>query len=232
MKAVILAAGKGIRMLPLTENIPKQLITINGKPFLHYVLEHLHNAGCREIGMVVGYRKEKIEEYVRMYQQHKLKITLMPQANANGTGNAVLQAKKFCGKDNFIVINGDNLYSLEDLKAVQKSDNYCYVVGKEIEEWQKYGVLVTAQDMLVRIVEKPTEFVGKMINVGMYKCTPDIWRALEQIKPSPRGEYEFTDAISILAQEKKVKVLRLQGYWLDLGCTEDIPKIEKFLVSN
>jgi len=227
MQAVILAAGKGTRMFPLTKDKPKILIEINGKPFLYYVLENLKKAGITELAIVVNYHKEKIEEYIRA---HKLKITIITQPEAKGTGDALRQAKYFCGREDFIVMNGDNLYSVEDLKTVQKKDELCYIVGKEMEEWQKYGVLVTTKDQyLVKIIEKPKEFVGKMINVGLYKCTSDIWRAVENIGLSPRGEYELTDAIGLLAKEHKVKVLRLQNYWLDLGCKEDILTIEKFL---
>ncbi|MBI2145900.1 NTP transferase domain-containing protein [Candidatus Woesearchaeota archaeon] len=227
MKAVILAAGKGIRMLPLTKDKPKILIEINGKPFLYYLLENLKKAGITELGIVVGYKKEKIAEYIRT---HKLKITLITQPEAKGTGDALRQAKSFCDRDDFIVMNGDNLYSVEDLKAVQQKDRFCYVIGKEVEDWQKYGVLVISKDHhLVKIVEKPIDFVGKMINVGLYKCTYDIWPAVENLGLSLRGEYELTDAICLLAQEHKVKVLRLHDYWLDLGCLEDILKIEEFL---
>ena len=74
-------------------------------------------------------------------------------------------------------------------------------------------------------IEKPKEFYGNLTNIGLYKFTPDIWKALDQIGLSPRGEYELTDAISILAKQGKVKFLKLKEYWLDLGCKEDIPKV-------
>ncbi len=226
MKAVILAAGKGIRMLPLTEDKPKVLIEINGKPFLWYLLENLRKAGFTEYGIVVNYKKEKIEEFLKRY---KIKATLIDQPEPLGTGDAYKQARGFCGEENFVGIYGDNLYSVEDLQAVQKQDPFCYVVGKEVEDWQKYGILITKGEKLIKIVEKPSQFVGDMANTGLYKFTPDLWPALEKIKSSPRGEYEITDALSLLAEEGKVKVLPLQEYWLDLGCREDIPKITRFL---
>lgn len=226
MKAVILAAGKGTRLLPLTRTIPKVLILINGKPFLWYLLENLRKAGISEFGIVVNHRKEKMKEFLEYY---KIKATLIDQPEPLGTGDAVKQAKNFCGKENFIVVSGDNLYAVEDLKAVQQKDKFCYMAGKEVEDWQKYGVLIVERDTLVKIVEKPKEFVGNLVNTGLYKCTVDIWPALNKIKPSSREEYEFTDALSVLAKEGKVKVLKLQDYWLDLGKKEDIPKIEEFL---
>lgn len=226
MKAVILAAGKGIRLLPLTVDKPKVLIEINGRPFLWYVLENLRKAGITEYGLVVNHKKEKMKEFLREYG---IKATLLDQPTPLGTGDAVKHAKDFCGKDNFIIVSGDNLYGVEDLKAVQREDAFCYIVGKEVEDWQKYGVLVVKGDLLIKIVEKPKEFVSNLVNTGLYKCTSDIWPALDKIGLSPRREYEFTDALSILAQEGKVKVLKLQKYWLDLGSKESVKMIEEFL---
>ncbi len=226
MKAVILAAGKGTRMLPLTLDKPKVLLEINGKPFLWHVLGNLKKAGITEYGVVVNHRKENMEEFLREYN---IKAVLIDQPEPLGTGDAVKQAKAFCGAHDFIIVSGDNLYAVEDLKAIQKHDSFCWIAGKEVEDWQKYGVLVTEGDKLLKIVEKPNEFVGDLVNTGLYKCTAGIWPALNKIGLSPRGEYEFTDALSILAKEGKVKVLRLEGYWLDLGCKEDVGMIEGFL---
>jgi len=229
MKAVILAAGKGIRMLPLTLDKPKVLIEINDKPFLWYVMENLKKAGVTEYAIIANHKIEKMREFLTRYN---IKATLFHQPESWGTGDAVKQAKHSCGKDNFIIVSGDNLYSAEDLKAIQKKDSFCYIAGKEVQDWQKYGVLVTQGDTLVRIMEKPTEFVGNLVNVGLYKCTADIWPALDKIGLSPRGEYEFTDALSLLAKEGKVKVLKLQQHWLDLGGKEDVGKIERFLMEK
>ena len=229
MKAIILTAGKGTRMLPLTEKIPKVLIPINGKPFLWYVIENLKKAGYHEWGIVVGYLHEQIADFVR---QHKIKATIIPQEKPLGTGHAVLQAKQFCGTENFVVLGGDNLFSVADLKQVHHHDDFCYVVGKQVDDPQRYGVLLAEKDRLIKIVEKPQLPIGNLINIGLYKFTPDIWTALSQIELSPRGEYELTDAITLLAKQNKVKVLPLQDYWLDLGSKEDIPKIEEFLASN
>jgi len=216
-------------MLPLTLDKPKVLIEIYGKPFLWYVLENLKKAGVTEFAIIANHKIEKMGKFLTHYN---IKATLLQQPEPRGTGDAVKQARGFCGQDNFIIVSGDNLYSAEDLKLVQRDDAFCYIVGKEVQDWHKYGVLVAEGEKLVKIVEKPTKFVGNLVNVGLYKCTADIWPALDKIGLSSRGEYEFTDALSILAKEEKVKVLRLKDYWLDLGCKEDVGKIEEFLESN
>lgn len=228
MKAVILAAGKGVRMLPLTLDRPKTLIEINGKPFLMHLLERLYNAGFqdKDIAIVAGYKKEKIEEFL---VQHNLAITLIEQQALVGTGDAVYHAREFVDEDNFIVVGGDNLFSADDLLRIQQEDEYCRVAGWEVENPSRYGVLVCEGEMLTEIVEKPKEFVGNLINAGLYKFTPDIFEALEQIEISERGELELTDAIFLFAEGRKVKVMMLQDYWLDLGRKEDVQKVEEFL---
>ena len=92
MKAVILAAGKGTRMLPLTETIPKVLVEVNGKPFLHYVIENLKKAGFTELGIVVGYMKEKVAEFLK---NNQIEATLIEQEQQLGTGDAIKKAKDF-----------------------------------------------------------------------------------------------------------------------------------------
>lgn len=230
MKAVILAAGKGVRMLPLTRDKPKPLIEINGKPFLMYILDNLHNAGFKDenIAIVAGYKKEKIEEFL---EEQNLAITMIEQPALLGTGDALYQAREFVDEEDCLVLGGDNLFSTDDLLRIKHDDSFCYVVGWKVENPSRYGVLVCKGNMLLEIVEKPKEFVGNLINAGLYKFTPDIFEALEEIEPSERGELELTDAVSLLAESRKVKVLLLQDYWLDLGRKEDIEKVETFLRS-
>jgi len=226
MKAVIMAAGKGTRMLPLTEKAPKVLVEINGKPFLYYVLKHLQEAGFDDIAIITGYLKEKFPEFLEKYG---FEATLIEQDEQKGTGHAAKLAKEFAKGENFILLGGDNLWSVDDLKTIGQDDNECYIAGIKVEEPQKYGVLVEKDGKLVHIHEKPEKYVGDLINTGLYKFTPEIFDALEQIQLSPRGEYELTDAISILAEKGKVNVYSIKDYWLDLGSIEDIKKVENFL---
>ncbi len=226
MKAVIMAAGEGTRMLPLTKKAPKVLVEVNGKPFLYYVMNHLQAAGFDEIGIIVGYMKEKFPPFLEKYG---FEASLIEQDEQKGTGHALKLAKDFAGKDNFVVLGGDNLWSVNDLETIAQDDAECYIAGIKVEEPQRYGVLVEKGGKLVRIHEKPEKYVGDLINTGLYKFTPGIFDALEQIKLSPRGEYELTDAITILAEKGKVNVYALKDYWLDLGSIEDVEKVEKFL---
>jgi len=228
MKVVIMAAGKGTRMLPLTKTIPKVLVEVNGKPFLYYVLKSLQKAGYKEFGLIVGYKKEKIESFLKEY---KFKAKLIDQPQQLGTGHAVLQAREWVGKDDFIVCSGDNLYDINDLKKVKKKDPFHYLLGLEVDEWQKYGVLIAEDGFLKEIQEKPPKFVGSLINIALYKLKPEIFPILEKLRPSPRGEIELTDALNILAKENKVKVVEGE-LWVDLGCKDDLLRVGHFLEDN
>ena len=220
-----MAAGKGVRMLPLTKDIPKPLIRVNGKPFLYYLMKNLIKAGFEDIGIIVGYKKEKIKEFLGEFG---FRAELIEQKEQLGTGHAVKVVKDFI-QNNFIVVNGDNLYSAEDLKKINIEDAFNYVSGFPVDNPDKFGVLLQKDGFLQSIAEKPKEFKGNMINTGLYKFTPEIFSVLKTLKKSERGEYELTEAITCLAEENKVKVFNLSDYWIDFGCPEDLPKLETFL---
>lgn len=224
--AIIMAAGKGTRMLPLTERVPKVLIEVNGKPFLWYLIEELKKAGYKRFGIIAGYKKEQIEAFILEY---KINGQVIEQAEPLGTADAVSKAQSFVDGSNFVVLGGDNLWSAQDLASVGVDDEYNWVAGIEVEDPSRYGVFVTKDDFLVRINEKPKEYMGNIINTGLYKFTPEIFEKIKQIDLSTRGEYEIVDAITLLATEGKVKVKKIQEYWMDFGCLEDIPRVEEFL---
>jgi dTDP-glucose pyrophosphorylase len=226
MKVVILAAGKGTRMLPLTEDIPKVLVEINGKPFLYYVLKNLLRAGYNDFGIVVGYKKEKIESFLKQY---RFNATLIEQKEQKGTGHAVLQAENFVGSEDFVVIGGDNLWGVEDLKAINQNDDYNYISGIEVEAPEQYGVLIEEGGFLKKIKEKPKEFHGFLINTGKYKFKQEIFQILKNICLSPRGEIELTCAIDQLAKKGKMKVIKIKSFWKDLGSIKDIELLSIFL---
>lgn len=238
-KVVIAAAGQGTRMKHLTDNICKHLIKVNDRPFLAYLLDNLFEAGYRDLVLVVGYKEEMMRCFVDDYKppikdKYSIKLVsqyevLGPKEKEYGTACPVKCVKDIVGKDDFIYINGDNLYSVDDLKSMNISDDFNYVAGLTSENPEKYGVLVPDDGFLKEIIEKPKEFVGNLINTGMYKFTSDIFDKVFKIEKSPRGEYEITDAVSLLAKERKVKIIRIKDHWLDFGNPDDIARLSKFL---
>jgi bifunctional UDP-N-acetylglucosamine pyrophosphorylase/glucosamine-1-phosphate N-acetyltransferase len=227
MKAVILAAGKGTRMLPITMKKPKPLVKVAGKPFIEHLIGNLKSAGYKDIGMVVGYKKEMIEEFVK---SSGLKCALIEQKEQIGTGSAVKVCEEFADGKEFIVVSGDNLYSAADLKKIGETKGNCVSVIKG--DTTRYGAVVKDNGHLKEIVEKPEEYVSSLINVGLYKFTPRIFEALSRIKLSPRGELELTDAINLLAKDEKICVIELKDYWLDLAKPEDIYKVSEFILKS
>ena len=125
------------------------------------------------------------------------------------------------------------MYSVKDLKALNIDDNYNYIAGMHHDAPEKYGVLISDEEgFLKEIIEKPKEFVGNMINTGPFKFTPEVFEKLPLIQKSPRGEYEITDVISLLAKEKKVKIKKIEDYWIDFGKPEDVEKLAEFLTND
>jgi NDP-sugar pyrophosphorylase family protein len=236
-KVLISAAGRGTRMLDLSKDKPKHLIEINGKPFLYYLLKNLKEAGFEEIIMVVGYKKEFMESFLNDYKDD-FKITLVNQFDILGEDRYGTACPLECVRDmlqgeSFLAVYGDNLYATEDLHRFNIDDEYSYIAGLPHKHPENYGVLaVDEKGLLKQIVEKPQEPVGNLINTGLYKFTPEVFDYLDKIKISPRGEYELTDVINILASLGKVKALDLKGAWLDLGKPEDVKRVEDYLNGN
>lgn len=233
MKAVIAAAGRGTRMGELTNNQPKHLIKVQGKPFLYYVLKNLQDGGVKEFILVVGYHAEAMEKFAKDYDEFK--ITLINQfekfgEKKYGTSVPIEAAEPEIKNESFLAIYGDNLYSPKDVRRLIKTDDFNYISVLEHPEPEKYGVAVADEEgFLQKIVEKPKEYISNLINTGLYKFTPEIFDEVKKVQKSPRGEYELTDAVQSLAEKRRVRVLKLEDYWQDFGRPEDIEKVEEFL---
>jgi len=230
-KAVIAAAGRGTRMLHLVKNKPKQLIRTCDAPFLSYLLDNILNAGYKELILVVGHKKEKIEEFLKKYKYNVQVINQFEVLGKDkyGTACALECVEDTIGTENFIMVYGDHLFSARDFKAFNIDDKYNYMACLKHEHPEKYGVLDIKNGFLKNVVEKPKKYIGNLINIGLYKFTPEIFEKLKKVKLSERGEYELTDAINFLAEEKKMKVREIHDYWLDLSNPADVIRVSNFL---
>ena len=247
-KVVIAAAGQGTRMLGLSKDKSKHLICVQDRPFLAYLMDNLVAAGYSDIILVVGFKKELMEDFkndflscskavkdsgvadkikIQIIDQHEI---LGPKEKEYGTACPVKCVKDVVGKENFIYVYGDNLFSVEDLKSMNINDEFCYIAGLKQEHPEKYGVLIEdGDDFLEKIIEKPKEFVGDLINAGLYKFTPEVFDKISEVKKSSRGEYEITDTISLLAKDKRVKIKKIKDYWHDFGNPADVEKLSNFI---
>jgi len=230
-KAVIAAAGRGTRMLHIAKNKPKQLIKACDAPFLSYLLDNLIEAGYKELILVVGYKKEKIEEFLKKYNYNVKVVDQFEVLGKDkyGTACALECVENIVGNENFIMVYGDNLFSARDLKVLNVNDDWNCMASFYHNSPQRYGVLSAEDGFLKKIVEKPKKHIGNLINIGLYKFTPEIFEKLKKVKLSQRGEYEITDAINFLAEEKKMKVIKIHDYWFDFSNPADIIRVSKFL---
>jgi len=246
-KVVVAAAGQGTRMLGLSKNKSKHLICVEDRPFLAYLMDNLVAAGYSDIILVVGFKKELMEDFkneflccskaAKEFGVDKIKIQIVdqheilgPKEKEYGTACPIKCVKDIVGNDNFIYVYGDNLFSIEDFKSMDIDDEFCYIAGLKQERPEKYGVLIEdGDDFLEKIIEKPKEFVGNLINAGLYKFTPEVFNKISKIEKSPRGEYEITDVISLLAKERRVRIKKIKDYWQDFGNPEDVEKLSNFI---
>jgi|SRR3989338_215173 len=231
-KVVVSAAGQGTRMLELSKDKSKHLITVNNRPFLAYVLDNIIKAGYTQIMLVVGFRQDLIAEFLKTYKLpagvtigmvNQFEV-LGPKEKEYGTACPLKCVKDFAGGDQFISLVGDNFYSADDLAGMNIDDQYCYVGGLKAEHPERFGVLIEDGELLKEIIEKPKEFVGDLINTSLYKFTPEVFDKLPLTSKSPRGEYEITDVLTLLAKDKKVKIKKLKDNWMDFGKADDIEK--------
>ncbi len=210
MQAVIMAAGKSTRTYPLTFNRPKPLLEVLDKTILEHNLDQLIGI-VDEVIIVVGFMKEKImEKFGASYKS--LKLTYVEQKEQLGTGHALMMAKPFL-KDQFIVLNGDDLFSKEDLASIAKHD-YAILV-REVPDVTSFGAVVVEEKKVKKIVEKPATNISKYANIGAYTFKTDVFNI--ELKKTERGEYEITDYISVLAAKNLVYYEVVKGYWLPVG---------------
>lgn len=232
--AVISAAGKGTRMLHLTKKQSKHTIEVGGKPFIYHLLENIKKAGIKKIIVVVGYKKKVLIKFLEKYDPRIVAIDQYEMVlDKYGTACPIKAVQEAVGQEQFLSFCGDGLYSVKDIQSMIINDDYNYVAGIALDHPENYGVLIYDEDKnLQKIVEKPKEFVGRVISTGLYKFTPLIFSKVDQVKASERGEYELTDAITMLAGENKVRVKIIKDFWLDFTKPEDIIQVGQYIESG
>ncbi|MBN2457804.1 NTP transferase domain-containing protein [Candidatus Woesearchaeota archaeon] len=227
MKAVMMVAGKSTRTHPLTVTRPKPLLKVLNKTIIEHNLDQLSGI-VNEVVIIVGYRKDMIIEHLGSSYKG-MRLTYIEQKEQLGTGHALQIAEKHAGK-RFIVMYGDDIYSGKDIMLISKVDNS--VLAKKVENPENFGVFVTEGDRLVRVIEKPKEFVSDLANVGCFMLTDDIFPYLKKVKKSVRGEYEITDALSMLAEEQKVTVVPAKDYWFPIGYPWNLLEANAYLLKS
>ncbi len=232
-KAVILAAGRGTRMRGLTNELPKPMIAVRGKPILLHIIEGLCAACVGQFLIIVGYRAEVIRQFFGDGARHGVRIAYATQEEQNGTGKVVELARNFVRQDPFVLSYGDILIEPENYRRLVALDcaTEAIVSVKRNEDVSQGGaVFVNERFELVDLREKPqpNEPGSPWYNAGVYAFRPSIFEFTARLELSPRREYELTDAIRALALSgKKVQAFELAGAWADVRDPEILAKLNR-----
>ena len=228
MKGLILAAGKGTRLRPLTNTVPKHLLPVGNKPILFHVLDYIEEAGIKDIGIVVSPDSgHYIEEAINTVSERGGKITFIVQPEPLGLAHAVKVAQHFLGDSSFLMFLGDNLIQegVKDfLGEFHASNSDASILLKEVPDPKAFGVAeLDSSGRVVHLVEKPKKPRSNLAIIGVYLFTAEIHKAIAQTKPSWRGELEITDAIQkLLEMGQEVRSHLLRGWWLDIGSNDGL----------
>lgn len=232
MKAVVLVAGKGTRMEPLTSDCPKVMLKVANKPLLEHILNSAIEAGIDGFVFITGYLEEQIKEYFGDGSKWGVSIEYVRQNEQLGTANAIGCAKGYVDGA-FLVLNGDMLIGQEDLRALVSRTEEAVICVKEVENPSDFGVLETENDRVVRVIEKPKTPPTNLANAGIYLFRESIFDFIDRTQPSVRNEFEITDSLQMLIDTgATVGYSSLSGRWIDIGYPWDLLKANEHLLKD
>ncbi|MFO8079408.1 MAG: glucose-1-phosphate thymidylyltransferase [Armatimonadota bacterium] len=237
MKAVLLCAGQGTRLRPLTYCRPKHLLPVAGRPVLDRVLGSLQEAGVDETMFVVSPGETALQEFVGSGARWEMSAEFCVQPEPLGLAHALSCARGQIGDDErFLMYLGDDLLGegvarfAEDFVA---SDAAASLIVKRVDDPRSFGVVVVEDGVVTRMVEKPQNPPSDLAIVGVYGFGPEIWEAVDAIEPSARGELEITDAIDhLVAADQRVECHVTDGFWADAGSPEALLDANCFFLQH
>jgi len=237
MKGIILHAGHGTRLRPLTYGRPKQLLPIANKPMSQYGLELLKKSGIDEIVIIIGGNNaNKVQEFYQSGEKFGVKISYVVQDYPKGISHAIGLCEEFVGDDKFIVFLGDNILIKDisaNIKEFESSDSDAKIFLCEVPNPSQFGIVDIKEEKVIKIIEKPKVPPTNLAIIGVYLLTPKIFEIIKNLKPSWRNELEITDALQkLLEQKNKISYDTITNYWKDTGTVEDIIDANKILISE
>jgi glucose-1-phosphate thymidylyltransferase len=219
VKVIVPLAGKGTRLLPLTKRVPKPLIRVAGRPVMDYVMDTLKGLDVEELIVITGHLKDVVEDYIG--EHYPFKATFVEQKTLDGTAGAINLARPYVDGPVLIVFV-DTLFDA-DLSLIRTSDADGIIWAKEVEDYQRFGVLVTDRDgLMTRIVEKPDTPISRLANIGLYyiRDWKTLFEGIAEVMRNPPGigaEFYLTDAFQYMVDHgRKLQVAEVTG-WYDCG---------------
>jgi len=230
MKAVVLAAGEGSRMRPLTYTRPKVMLPVANKPIIEHLLIEIKKAGIGEFIFIVGYHDEQIRNYFGSGERWGVKIDYCTQRKQLGTADALRDVEDLID-GNFIVVNGDIIADRKDIESLAGARDTTMSLF-EVENTEGLGLVEVDGDAVVRIHEKVGSPPSNLANAGLYLFTLDIFNAISQTPTSPRGEYEITDSLQMLIDRGQSVTYQKISYWLDMSYPWDLLSANELLLEK
>jgi glucose-1-phosphate thymidylyltransferase len=218
MQVIIPLAGKGTRLRPHTHLVPKPLIKVAGRPVMDWVMDTLKGLDVKELICITGHLKEQVESYVR--GQYKIPARFVEQRVQDGTAGAVNLARPYVTGPVLIVFV-DTVFEA-DLSIIEHDRDDGIIWTKEVDDYQRFGVVVTdKRGYMTKIVEKPTEPISKLANIGLYyvRDVDALWAGIDHVLKNPqnKGEWYLTDAFQHMIEHgKRIKTATVAG-WYDCG---------------
>lgn len=230
IQAVILAAGEGSRMRPLTQNRPKALLPVANKPVLEHLLLEMKEAGVERFILVTGYHEEMVRARFGHGERLGIKIGYITQKERRGTADALRTAGELIDGD-FLMANGDIIISANDIGSLVSAGETAMGVFR-VKNTEGLGVVEVEGDRIIAIHEKTENPPSNLANAGLYHFTPEIFAAIKRTPLSTRGEYELTDALQIVIDSGKRVVCREIRSWLDVSYPWDLLGANELLLNN
>lgn len=228
MKAVVLAAGEGKRLQPLTSTRPKHMIPLAGRPILEHLLLAIKESGIRDILIVTGYRENIIRNYFGDGSKWSLRLDYSHQENRLGSAHAIGFAEEYVEGNDFLVVYGDLVVDASIMKSTIRKhgeEGLPVICVVPVDNPQQYGVVLLKGDRVIGIFEKPESRVyGNLVNAGVYVFQKEVFNEIRKTPKSPRGEIEITDTIQgMLRKDVEIASNRIRFEdWMDIGRPWDL----------
>lgn len=236
MKALITAGGRGTRLRPITHTRNKHLIPIANKPILHYALEYVAEAGIRDVGIIVNADSNEVQTALGDGERWGLRIRYIPQEAPLGLAHCIKISRDFLGDEPFVFYLGDNMVVggikrfVEEFKS--RGSN-CHLTVSRVRDPERFGVPEISGDRIVAVEEKPRKPKSGYAVAGIYLYDSTVYKAVDAIKPSKRGELEISDVHQYLLDHgSRVTFSEITGWWKDTGLPDDLLEANRLILDH